>query len=45
MKKIGLIIIVLVMIVLALAVKKSDDNFVKGCMEAGYSKNYCESHK
>lgn len=45
MKKIGLIIIVLVMIFLALAMKKSDDNFVKSCVEAGYSRQHCESHK
>lgn len=44
MKK-GLIIIAIIMIGIMIIATKESDDFVKGCMKAGYTKEYCEAHK
>lgn len=35
------IVILAGIIELGILIKKSDDDFIKGCMEAGYSKQHC----
>jgi len=41
--KVVLVIFMLLgLIELGMLAKKSDDDFVKGCMEAGYSRQHCE---
>lgn len=44
MKK-GLIIIVVILISIMVIANKENDNFIKSCTEAGYTKEYCEAHK
>ena len=44
MKK-GLIIIVMILVVMIVIANKENDDFIKSCTKAGFTKEYCESHK
>lgn len=39
------VLVILVLVVLALINKKLDDDFMKSCTDAGFTKEYCEAHK
>lgn len=44
MKK-GLIIIVMILVAMIVIANKENDNFIKSCTEAGFTKEYCEAHR
>ena len=44
MKK-GLIIIALILIGMIVIANKENDDFIKSCTDAGFTKEYCEAHK
>ena len=43
----GIIIMIIVVIVgtVMILANKENDDFIKSCTEAGYTKEYCEIHK
>ena len=41
-KVVSVVIVLVGLVELGMMIKKSDDDFIKGCMEAGYSKQLCE---
>lgn len=46
MKKIAIGLIIIVIIIgIGKIVKIDNDNFMKGCLSAGYSETYCIAHR
>jgi hypothetical protein len=42
----GLILLLVVLLGLAIVLlNKENDDFIKSCQEAGFTKEYCEAHK
>ena len=39
------VLVIMILVILGVAVKKIDDDFIDSCTEAGYSKDYCIREK
>ena len=44
-KWVKVVLVIIILVLLGVAVNKLNNDYMKGCMSNGYSKDYCEAHK